>query len=292
MIRSMTGFGRASCSIDGREVIAELKSVNHRYLDIGFRIPRSLSFLEDTVRSIISSAISRGHIDVSLTYKNTRRDARTVSIDRVLLAEYLEAASSAAAEFNLTNDLTLARALELPDVAVITEAEDDRNAILEAARCAVIEALADLTTMREREGERLRIDLISKLDSTIKIRDKIALCAPNVVQEYKRRLYERISDMLSEVEIDRARLATEIAIYADKVGIDEELVRLKSHIDAMLAMLDISEPIGRKLDFIVQEINREFNTIGSKANDNAIAALVIDGKAEIEKIREQIQNIE
>lgn len=288
----MTGFGRASCSIDGREVIAELKSVNHRYLDIGFRMPRSLSFLEDTVRSIISSAISRGHIDVSLTYKNTRRDARTVSIDRVLLAEYLEAASSAAAEFNLTNDLTLARALELPDVAVITEAEDDRNAILEAARCAVIEALADLTTMREREGERLRLDLISKLDSTIKIRDKIALCAPNVVQEYKRRLYERISDMLSEVEIDRARLATEIAIYADKVGIDEELVRLKSHIYAMLAMLDISEPIGRKLDFIVQEINREFNTIGSKANDNAIAALVIDGKAEIEKIREQIQNIE
>ncbi len=292
MIRSMTGFGRASCSIDGREVIAELKSVNHRYLDIGFRMPRSLSFLEDPVRSIISSAISRGHIDVSLTYKNTRRDARTVSIDRVLLAEYLEAASGAAAEFNLTNDLTLSRALELPDVAVITEAEDDRNAILEAARCAVIDALADLTMMREREGERLRLDLISKLDSTIKIRDKIALCAPNVVQEYKRRLYERISDMLSEVEIDRARLATEIAIYADKVGIDEELVRLKSHIDAMLAMLDISEPIGRKLDFIVQEINREFNTIGSKANDNAIAALVIDGKAEIEKIREQIQNIE
>lgn len=292
MVRSMTGFGRAACSIDGREVIAELKSVNHRYLDICFRMSRSLSFLEDPLRSLISSAVSRGHIDVSLTYTNTRRDARTVSIDRVLLAEYLDAAADAAAELNLLNDLTLSRALELPDVAVITEAEDDLDAILETARCAVLEALADLTTMREREGERLRLDLTSKLDSTIKIRDKIALYAPNVVQDYRRRLYERISDMLSEVEVDRARLATEIAIYADKVGIDEELVRLKSHIGAMLSMLDISEPIGRKLDFIVQEMNREFNTIGSKANDNAIAVLVIEGKAEIEKIREQIQNIE
>lgn len=292
MIRSMTGFGRASCSMDGREVIAELKSVNHRYLDISFRLPRSLSFLEEPVRAMLSSALSRGHVDVSLIYKNTRRDARTVSIDRALLAEYLEAAAAAADEFRLPNDITLSRALELPDVTVITEAEDDRDAILEVVRCAVSDALADLTRMREREGDRLRLDLISKLDSTIGIRDRIALCAPNVVEDYKRRLYERIGDMLSEVEVDRARLATEIAIYADKVGIDEELVRLKSHIDAMLSMLSAGNPVGRKLDFLVQEMNREFNTIGSKANNSDISALVIDGKAEIEKIREQIQNIE
>ena len=292
MARSMTGFGRAALSVDGRELTLELKSVNHRFLDISFRMPRSLSFLEDTVRSALGSLLSRGHIDVYAYYRNTRSDAKSVSVDKALLGAYLAAAADVANEFSLANDYTVSKALRVPDIVTVTEAEEDTDALKALMISAVDVAAHELIEMRALEGERISRDLLARLDSLSAIRDRIAEKAPLVVEDYRAKLNSRIESLLSEVEIDRARLATEIAIFADKANIDEELVRLSSHFAAMRALFEGDEPVGRKLDFLVQEMNREFNTIGSKANDKAIAALVIDGKAEIEKLREQVQNLE
>ncbi|MCH5279296.1 MAG: YicC family protein [Christensenellaceae bacterium] len=292
MARSMTGFGRASLNIDGRELTIELKSVNHRYLDIGFRMHRSLGFLEDTVRTTLSSMLSRGHIDVYATYRNTRNDAKCVNIDTALLSAYLESARIAGEQFMLTDDLTLSNVLRLPDIATVIEADEDRDSLTELMKRTVACACEELIEMRIREGERLRNDLLLRLDTVLAIRKRIEERAPLVTEEYRNKLNERIATILSEVEVDRARLATEIALFADRVNIDEELVRLMSHITAARDLLESDKPIGRKLEFVVQEMNREFNTIGSKANDKDISALVIDGKAELEKIREQIQNFE
>lgn len=292
MARSMTGFGRAALSVDDRELTLELKSVNHRFLDISFRMPRSLSFLEDTVRSALGSLLSRGHIDVYAYYRNTRSDAKSVSVDKALLGAYLAAAADVANEFSLANDYTVSKALRVPDIVTVTEAEEDTDALKALMISAVDAAAHELIEMRTLEGERISRDLLTRLDTLSAIRDRIAEKAPLVVEDYRAKLNSRIESLLSEVEIDRARLATEIAIFADKANIDEELVRLSSHFAAMRALFEGDEPVGRKLDFLVQEMNREFNTIGSKANDKAIAALVIDGKAEIEKLREQVQNLE
>ena len=292
MARSMTGFGRAALSVDGRELTLELKSVNHRFLDISFRMPRSLSFLEDTVRSALGSLLSRGHIDVYAYYRNTRSDAKSVSVDKALLGAYLAAAADVANEFSLANDYTVSKALRVPDIVTVTEAEEDTDALKALMISAVDAAAHELIEMRALEGERISRDLLTRLDTLSAIRDRIAEKAPLVVEDYRAKLNSRIESLLSEVEIDRARLATEIAIFADKANIDEELVRLSSHFSAIRALFEGDEPVGRKLDFLVQEMNREFNTIGSKANDKAIAALVIDGKAEIEKLREQVQNLE
>ena len=292
MVRSMTGFGRCSLSVEGRELTVELKSVNHRFLDVAFRMTRSLSFLEDDVRRILSAALSRGHVDVYAYYRNMRSDSKTVSVDKALLGAYLNAASDIVREFSLDQDMTVSRVLRLPDIVTVTEAEEDNDALREIMTAAVTNAVNELIAMRVREGERISADLISRLDTLSSIRDRIAEKAPTVVEDYRERLNARIESLLSEVEIDRARLATEIALFADRANIDEELVRLSSHFTAMRALLTGDEPAGRKLDFLVQEMNREFNTIGSKANDKTIASLVIDGKAELEKLREQVQNLE
>ena len=292
MVRSMTGFGRVSINEDGRELTLELKAVNHRFLDIAFRMPRSLSFLEDTVRTALSSALSRGHIDVYAFYRNTRSDSKTVSVDKAILGAYLSAASEISSEYGLANDLTVSKAMKLSDVVCITEADEDTEALKALMVKAVDEAAKELIGMREREGERIAADLLARIDTLAGIRERIAAIAPKVVDDYRAKLNARIESILSEVEIDRARLATEIALFADRANIDEELVRLSSHFEAVRALMLGNEPAGRKLDFLVQEMNREFNTIGSKANDKEISALVIEGKAEIEKLREQVQNLE
>ena len=288
----MTGFGRTTLEQDGREITIELKSVNHRYLDLGFRMPRAINFVEDTLRGVISSELSRGHVDVFVYYKNNREDARKVNIDTNLLGEYLVAARAAAAEFDLRDDIGLSAALRLPDITEIVEKDEDREAVCKLVGEACRKACAELKDMRAKEGARLYTDLYGKSETVEKIGESIALRAPMVVEEYRIKLNERIEKLLADVDVDRARLATEVAIFADKASIDEELVRLKSHIVQFRAMLDGTEPAGRKLDFIVQEMNREFNTMGSKANDGEIVNLVIQGKGEIEKIREQVQNIE
>lgn len=292
MANSMTGFGRANVLFDGRELTMELKSVNHRYLDLSFRMPRHISFIEDEIRRLLAERLTRGHVDVYITYRNTRNDARTAVFDASLLKAYIDAANQCAEQFGLRNDLTATSALRLPDVMDVVEAEEDREALIKLADDALEKACAELIEMRRIEGERLCADLLSRLDTVLDLRERIKDRAPLVVEDYRSKLTERIASVLESAEVDTARLATEIAIFADKANIDEELVRLASHVAAARELLENGNAVGRKMDFIVQEMNREFNTIGSKANDKDITALVIEGKAEIEKIREQVQNLE
>lgn len=291
-MKSMTGYGKGIASIDGRELTIELKSVNHRFLDIGMRVPRILSCTEDVVRHTLSDRLSRGHVDVFFNYRNTRTDSKTVRIDETLLLAYLKAAREANQTAGLPDDLTLTAALRLPDVTEIVPEEEDTEVLKELASRATSLAIDALEEMRLSEGQRLRSAL---LDSVLKMqayRISIMERAPFVAEDYRKKLYERISTVITDVEPDASRLATEIALFADRACIDEEIVRLGSHITQFLAYLEAEEPIGRKMDFIIQEMNRECNTIGSKANDSELTAVVLLCKAEIEKLREQIQNVE
>jgi len=289
---SMTGYGKGSASSDGREMTVELKSVNHRYLDVGMRLPRHLSFLEDPIRSALTNRLSRGHVDVFVNYRNLRSDARTVEIDAPLLSAFVAAARQANETLGLRDDLSLTAALRLPDVSNVRETDEDTDAVLSLLNSAINNAIDAILVMREQEGDRLRVYLDRCNDTVESLTEQIAKRAPIVVNEYRAKLDERIAILLGNVEVDRARLATEVALFADKASIDEEITRLHSHIVQMRILLTDKEPAGRKLDFVVQEMNREFNTIGSKANDGELTKLVLTGKAEIEKIREQVQNIE
>lgn len=250
----MTGFGHAVVSKDGRELSIELKSVNHRFLDLALRMPRSLAFLEDTARNTLGTMLARGHVDIFANYRNTRNDSKKVEINMPMLSAYMTAARQAAEELGIENDLTLSRALRLTDIVSVTEADDDRPALAELMKDALTRAANELIAMRMREGERLSSDMKTRLGVIADIREKISERAPLVVEEQRKKLNERIESLLSETEIDRARLATEIALFADKVSIDEELVRLSSHIAAAGELLENNGSIGRKLDFI--EIGR------------------------------------
>ncbi|MBQ5986255.1 MAG: YicC family protein [Clostridia bacterium] len=291
-MKSMTGYGKGVAARDGRELVIELKSVNHRFLDIGIRVPRMLGCTEDTIRKVLNTRLSRGHVDVFISYRNTREDAKSVRIDTQLLTAYVTAARQAPAHLGLEDDLTLANVLRLPDVCEIVAADEDTDALIALADEAANAAVDALETMREAEGERLKAALQAGVDAMAAYRERILMRAPLVVEDYRKKLTERIESVLSDTEIDRARLATEIALFADRACIDEELVRLQSHITQFRAYLEASEPIGRKMDFIIQEMNRECNTIGSKANDTELTNAVLLCKAEIEKLREQIQNVE
>lgn len=292
MIRSMTGFGRGIIEEDGRRISIELKSVNHRYLDISIRMPRHISFIEDSLRQRLGSRLSRGHVDIYVSYGNTRSDARTVSIDMPLVSAYIAAAKEAGAALSLIDDITLSKALRLPDVTVVTEADEDRDAVLKIALGALDIALDELIAARSAEGLRL-YDSFEQLTASIdSILNQIKERAPFIVTEYAAKLKERIEFLLKDTIVDESRLAAEVAIFADKCCIDEEIVRIMSHIHDIRQLFWCDEAVGRKLDFVIQELNREFNTIGSKANDIVITKCVLAAKAEIEKMREQIQNIE
>lgn len=291
-MKSMTGYGKGVVSKDGRELTVELKSVNHRFLDVSMRLPRVLSCIEDTLRTAIAARLARGHVDVFVNYRNTRDDAKTVRIDNTLLCAYVTAAKAANSVLALQDDLTLSNVLRLPDVTEIIPADEDADALIALAKDAANLALDALIEMRIAEGGRLRTALSAGVDNMDVYREEILARAPFVAEEYRKKLNDRIEAVLSDTEIDRARLATEVALFADRCCIDEELVRLKSHIAQFRAYLDASEPVGRNMDFIVQEMNRECNTIGSKANDAALTKSVLACKAEIEKLREQIQNVE
>ena len=291
-MKSMTGYGKGVVSKDGRELTVELKSVNHRFLDVSMRLPRVFSCIEDTLRTTIASRLARGHVDVFVNYRNTRSDAKDVRIDENLLLAYIVRACEANEKLNLTYDLTLSNALRLPDVTEIVPADEDNDALIALAKEATELALDALIEMRIAEGERLKTALTAGVNAMDVYREQILACAPFVAEEYRKKLNDRIEAVLSDTEIDRARLATEVALFADRCCIDEELVRLKSHIAQFRAYLDATEPVGRNMDFIVQEMNRECNTIGSKANDAALTKSVLACKAEIEQLREQIQNVE
>ena len=292
MLYSMTGFGRATAEEDGRKLTVELKSVNHRYLDLSFRMSKHIAFVEDALRAYIGSQISRGHLEVTVSYRNYRNDARIVTVDTALLAAYLCSARAACSELDISDDLALSSALRLPDVTTITEEDEDREAVTRLALIAIENALCELKSMRKAEGARLSDSLELCIKNVEQIEKVIEDRSPAVVEEYREKLQDRIAMLLGDVKLDEARLAVEVAIFADKASIHEEIDRIKSHIKEFYGMLLSSVPVGRRLDFLVQELNREFNTIGSKANDSGIAANVIMAKAEIEKLREQIQNIE
>ena len=289
---SMTGYGRGTASLDGRELTIELKSVNNRFLDIGMKLPRQLSFLEDGLRKLLNDALSRGHVDVFVNYRNLRSDAKTVRVDEALLQAYLTSARESAKALDLEDDLTLSKALTLPDVTTILPADEDQQALAELARAAMTMAIDGLKAMRFKEGERLKQDLSARMDTMTGYAAAIERRAPAVAEEYRTKLTARIEELLGETEVDRARLATEVAIFADRAAIDEEIVRLNTHLVHFRELLEVDEPVGRKMDFLVQEMNRECNTIGSKANDAELTSIVLLSKAEIEKLREQIQNIE
>ncbi|MBQ7278230.1 MAG: YicC family protein [Clostridia bacterium] len=289
---SMTGYGKGSLSREGRELTVELKSVNNRFLDIGLKLPRQLSFLEDGFRSLLSQRLSRGHVDVYVNYRNIRRDAKTVHIDSALLTAYVEAARQCGKELSLSDDLTLSKVLTLPDVTAVLPADEDQEALVSLGTEAMNEAIDNLLLMREKEGNRLGEDLSARIETMKGFAQRIELRAPAVVEEYRAKLTERIEELLGETEVDRTRLATEVAIFADRAAIDEEIVRLNTHLVHFGELLNANEPVGRKMDFLVQEMNRECNTIGSKANDAELTSIVLLCKAEIEKLREQIQNIE
>ena len=287
---SMTGYGRGTVEQDGRQMTVELKSVNHRFLDIAFRMPRNLMFLEDAARRALSERLGRGHVDVFITYTNLRTDARIVTADRALFEAYARALESVS-DLGLKDDRSLMAIARLPDVLVVEEAEEDREAVTALMRAAISEALDELLAMRTREGEALKRDLGEKLSAVESLTGAIEARYPETVDAYRQRLKAAVAELL-EGEIDETRLLTEVALMADRSAIAEEVVRLRSHIDQLRRLFEDTQPIGRRIDFIVQELNREANTISSKSQDIPITQMAVDMKAEIEKLREQLQNVE
>lgn len=289
---SMTGYGKGASKRDGKTITVEIKTVNHRFLDCNFKLPRTFLFVEDRVRKAISSAISRGHVDLFLTYEQTAVDEGAYTVDCELAANYLAAANRLALATGLENDLTLSSILKVPDVVTKEQAVEDEDLLAEMTIEALNAALENLKNMREKEGLALKADISKKLDNIASCLEIIKEFAPQVVEDYRNGLNARIAEVVSPTQVDMQRLATEVALYADHCAIDEEITRLTTHIANMRALLEADEPVGRKMDFLVQEFNRETNTIGSKANDMRITGQVLAIKNEIEKMREQAANIE
>lgn len=290
---SMTGYGKGVASENGKTISIELKTVNHRYLDYNFKLGKTFLFLEDSIKKTISSKLSRGHLDFYITYEQKNKDAISYSIDENLANAYIQASKKLQNATNVQNDLTLTTLLKVPDIVCREQQVEDEDELKSLVLNALNEALDNLKTMRKREGESLYADINQKLLNIRASLDIIEERAPQVVEDYRVKLDARIKEIMPEsAQIDENRLATEVAIFADRCAIDEETTRLSAHIVNMKALLDSTEPVGRKLDFLVQEFNRETNTIGSKANDVQITKEVLKIKNEIEKIREQAQNIE
>lgn len=287
---SMTGYGRATCETDGRQLTIELKSVNHRFLDLSFRMPRNLMFLEDDARKAIAEKLARGHVDVFMTYRNLRSDARTVQVDRALFDAYAQALDTLA-NGGLRDDRSLMSVARMPDVMIVTEAEEDQDAVRALMLETMAQALEQLLAMRRREGASMAEDLGRKVDAIEEMTRKIEARYPETVEEYTRRLRASIEELIGQ-NVDETRLLTEVAVMADRSAIAEETVRLHSHIQHLRETFQREEPIGRRLDFLVQELNREVNTISSKSQDVPITRLAVECKAEIEKLREQLQNVE
>ena len=290
-MQSMTGCGSGKVQRDGWEVTVDVKTVNHRFLDIGMRLPRSLAFLEQTVRDMLGRNIRRGHADVFVTVKRADTSAVDVECDIDLAERYLAAATQIAYKTGAENDMTVGRLMEMEGVLTLNEREMNEELVASICAEATEIAAVQLTGMRRREGAHLNEDLRIHLDAADRLRGLILERAPKVVEEYREKLENRLKALLTEA-VEPQRIAQEVAIIADRCAIDEELARLDSHIRQMHKYLESTGEIGKKMDFLIQEMNREANTIGSKASDAAIAQYVVDLKSEIEKLREQIQNVE
>ena len=292
MIKSMTGYGSAKGTEEGLEITVELKSVNNRYLDTSVRLPRSFIFAEDAVKSAVQSHISRGKVDVFVTVDSSSAGDMSVKVNEALLKGYIEAIGHIAEEYSLTNDVTAMSVARFPDVLSVEKKDMDAEQIAAAISDITEKALQDFDEMRIREGEKLRDDVLNRLNTIDSLVSIVEEKAPETVKEYRARLEQKMAEVLGTAGIDESRILTEAAIFADHIAVDEETVRLRSHMSQLRTMISGNSPIGRKIDFLVQEFNREANTIGSKCQNSDIAHVVVDLKSEIEKIREQIQNIE
>ena len=292
MVRSMTGYGRCVSVSDDRDISVELKSVNHRFLETNVRITRGYAFLEDKLKKYIQTRMSRGKVDIFVSIGDPKNDNAVVSVDHTLARGYLNAFREISSTYGLPDNISVTDITRYPDVLTVAKPEQDEEEVWKILLPVLENAVNDFIAMRESEGDRLKNDILSKAENIMTIVSDIEERSPQTVAEYKTKLSERIRELLDGGEIDEQRIAMEVAIFADKVAVDEETVRLRSHFTQMNEIISKGGAIGRKLDFILQEMNRETNTIGSKVTDSEIAHKVVDIKAELEKIREQIQNIE
>lgn len=290
-MRSMTGYGRKQVLQDGRELTVEIKTVNHRFLDIAFRLPRAFAFAEDGIRKHMGEYLKRGHADVNMMYRNSRSDARELSLDEALVAKYADAYRKIGVLIGNEQPCPPSFIAAQPDVLTLSVCEEDQEAVQKLIGETLEMVLSDVCRMRETEGEALKQDLAFHLDQLDKIRNEIERLAPDVPKAYQEKLQVRLAE-LGVKEMDPVRLSQEVALMADRCAIDEELSRLISHIAQFRSTMEQEGEVGRRLDFLTQELNREVNTIGSKASDAEIAKLVVAAKSEIEKIREQVQNVE
>lgn len=292
MIKSMTGFGRCEIAENNRKFTVEMKSVNHRYLDVNIKMPKKLNFFESAIRTELKNYISRGKVDMFITYEDFSENTSSVRYNREIAEEYLNYLRQMASDFNLDDDIRVSTLSKYPEVFTMEEQAVDEEELWKALQKAIDGASEMFVQSRIVEGEHLRDDLIEKLDGMLKLVDFVAERSPKIIAEYKQKLEDKVKELLADTTVDEGRLLTEVTIFADKVCVDEEIVRLRSHIETTKNTLREGGSIGRKLDFIAQEMNREANTILSKANDLEISNCAIELKTEIEKVREQIQNIE
>ena len=288
----MTGYGRGQATVDGTDILVEIKSVNNRYYDFSARLPRMYGYLEEKLKTFLSGSISRGKIEVSVSIYNSGSKSEEISINLDVANGYINALREANETLGLTDDITLSYVSRFPEVFIVKKIIEDEESVWNNIKPVAEEAVAKFVSMRETEGEKMKEDLSSRLDFILSKVEEVEKLSPATTENYRNRLYQKLKDILSDNNIDEQRILTEAAIFSEKVAVDEETVRLRSHISQFRELLETNEPVGRKLDFLVQEMNRESNTIGSKAQDIAITKIVVDVKSEIEKIREQIQNIE
>ena len=292
MIKSMTGYGSAKGTVEGLTISVELKSVNNRYLDTSVRLPRSFLFAEDAVKSAVQRHISRGKVDVFVSVDSSAASDMTVKVNEGLLKGYMEAIRSIAREYDLPDELSALAVSRFPDVLSVEKKDLDAEAISAGIIMITEQALEDFDAMRLREGEKLRDDVLGRIAVIDSLVSNVEQAAPQTVADYRARLEAKMAEVLGSSGIDENRILAEVAIFADHIAVDEETVRLRSHMSQLNTMIRGSSPTGRKIDFLIQEFNREANTIGSKCQNSEIAHTVVDLKSEIEKIREQIQNIE
>ena len=294
MVKSMTGYGRARQTLNGRDITVEVKSVNNRYLDTTVKLPRAYIFSEDAIKQRVQRAVSRGKVDVFVSIDASGADATVVTVNEPLAEAYLAALRKigAISPSMLRGEYSAVDVARFPDVLTVTKADEDLESV-QTDLCAVLdEALAAYNAMRATEGGKLAADIASRLNAIEALTGKVEARSPETVKEYRERLTARMQEVLQSTTVEESRILTEAAIYADKIAVDEETVRLRSHLSQLRGMLESDEPMGRKMDFLIQEVNRESNTVGSKCNDVEIARVVVELKAEVEKIREQVQNIE
>lgn len=292
MLKSMTGFGRCELAGENRKITVEMKAVNHRYCDISIKMPKKLSFFEAGIRNVLKQFIGRGKVDIYITYEDYTENNVCVKYNADLAREYFENLEKISKEFGIENDVRVSSLSRYPEVFTLEEQTIDEKELWALVEEAVKTAATKFVETRIAEGENLKKDIVAKLDGMLKLVDFIETRSPEIVSEYRNKLLAKVTELLGDTKVDESILLTEVTVFADKICVDEETVRLRSHINNMKETLEDSDNVGRKLDFIAQEMNREANTILSKANDLEVTNKAIDLKTEIEKVREQIQNIE